>query len=102
METYGSGGVAPPILTSALDGGEWSASWSDSFNLRERAQSIHLSGGCLGPRVSLDAVEKRKILHCQESNSNYPEHCLSLYLLSYPEAYGGQYDMLFTTLTNTK
>jgi hypothetical protein len=27
METYGGGGnIAPPFLTSALDGGEWSAS----------------------------------------------------------------------------
>jgi hypothetical protein len=26
MKAYGSGGIAPPFLTSALDGGEWLAS----------------------------------------------------------------------------
>jgi hypothetical protein len=31
MKTLGSGGIAPPFLTSALDGGEWSASRADRF-----------------------------------------------------------------------
>jgi hypothetical protein len=31
----GSGNIAPPILTSALDGGEWSASRSGSFTPEE-------------------------------------------------------------------
>jgi len=33
------------FLTSALDGGEWSASCTGSFTLREEAQSTHLIGG---------------------------------------------------------
>jgi hypothetical protein len=38
MKTYGgSGGIAPPFLTSTLDGDEWSASRPCRFTLRERA-----------------------------------------------------------------
>jgi hypothetical protein len=31
MTTWGSGGIAPPFLTSALDEGEWLASCPDCF-----------------------------------------------------------------------
>jgi len=44
-------------LTSALDGGEWSASRSGRFTPRERAR---LTQGIGGPRAVLDAVVKRK------------------------------------------
>jgi hypothetical protein len=53
MKTYG--GVA-------LVGGEWSASRSCRFTPGERALSTHCIGGWLGPRFSLDDVEKRKFL----------------------------------------
>jgi hypothetical protein len=43
-------------LTSALDGGEWSAS-----RLREKAHGTHWIGGWVDPRSVLDAVVKRKI-----------------------------------------
>jgi hypothetical protein len=36
MKTWGSGGIAPPILTSALDGGQWSALRLGRFTLEER------------------------------------------------------------------
>jgi hypothetical protein len=48
--------VAPPVLTSALDGSELSASLPDRFT-----PSIHRFGVWMGPKVGLDAVEKRKI-----------------------------------------
>jgi hypothetical protein len=48
-------------LTSALDGGEWSASRSGRFTPRERAPGIHWIGGWVGPRTILDTVVKRKI-----------------------------------------
>jgi hypothetical protein len=48
-------------LTSALDGGEWSASRPDRFTPRERASGTHWIGGWAGPRAVLDAVVKRKI-----------------------------------------
>jgi hypothetical protein len=50
-----------PSLTSALDGGEWSASRPGRFTRRERAPRIHWIGGWMGTRAVLDAVVKRKI-----------------------------------------
>jgi hypothetical protein len=32
----------------------------------------HWIGGWFGPRVGLDAVERRKTLHCRESNPGRP------------------------------
>jgi hypothetical protein len=48
-------------LTSALDGGKWSASRPGRFIPRERAPGTHWRGGWMGPRAVLDAVVKRKI-----------------------------------------
>jgi hypothetical protein len=31
-DIWGSGGIAPPLMTSALDGGEWTASRPDRCN----------------------------------------------------------------------
>jgi hypothetical protein len=62
MKAYwGSGSIDPPIFTSALDGGEWSASRSGRFTPRERAPDTHWLGDWVGPIVVLDAVVKRKI-----------------------------------------
>jgi hypothetical protein len=43
MKTWGSGGIAPPFLTSALNGGE--ASHPGHFNPGEIAPNIHWIGG---------------------------------------------------------
>jgi hypothetical protein len=43
-------------LTSALGGGEWSASRPGRFTPRERAPDTHWIGGWVGPRAVLDAV----------------------------------------------
>jgi hypothetical protein len=48
-------------LTSALDGGEWSASRLGRFTRRERAPGTHWIGGWVGSRAVLEAVVKRKI-----------------------------------------
>jgi hypothetical protein len=48
-------------LTSALDGGEWSASRPGRYTSRERAPGTHWIGGWVGRRAVLDAVVKRKI-----------------------------------------
>jgi hypothetical protein len=48
-------------LTSALDGGEWSASCPGCFTPRERAPCTHWIGGWADPRAILNAVVKRKI-----------------------------------------
>jgi hypothetical protein len=49
MKTWGSGGIAPPLLTSTLDGGEWLAS---------RPWGTALGTHWVGPRAGLDALEK--------------------------------------------
>jgi len=52
METYG--GVELHLnafLTSAIDGGEWSASRTGSFTPREVFLGIHLTGGWVDPPV---------------------------------------------------
>jgi hypothetical protein len=67
-----SGGIAPTFLTSALDGGEWSASRPCRFTPGEVAPGTHGIGGWVGPRVGLGAVEKRNILLCRESNPDRP------------------------------
>jgi hypothetical protein len=38
----------------------------------EKAPGTHWIGGWVGPSVGLDAVEKRKILHCREFNLGRP------------------------------
>jgi hypothetical protein len=86
METWGNGGIAPPFFTSALDGGEWLASRVCRFTPEERAPGTHWIGGCVGPRVGLDAVEKRKILHCRESNPGCSSRSPLLYRLNYPHS----------------
>jgi hypothetical protein len=46
MKVYwGSGGIAPRTLTSALDGGEWSAPRPGRFTPREIAPGIQCIGG---------------------------------------------------------
>jgi hypothetical protein len=44
-----SGGVAPPFLTLALDGGEWTDSHLGRFDPREIALVTHWIGDCVGP-----------------------------------------------------
>jgi hypothetical protein len=61
------------FLTSALNGGEWSASRPGHFKPRERAPRTHWIGGWVGPRAVLDAVVKRKIPSPRrESNPKTP------------------------------
>jgi hypothetical protein len=48
-EIWVSGGVAPPFLTSALVGVEWSGSLSGLFTPGEIAPNTHwIGGGCSG------------------------------------------------------
>jgi hypothetical protein len=61
-------------LTSARDGGEWSASRPGRFTSRERAPGSHWIGGWVGARAVLDtAVVKRNIpTFRRESNPRTP------------------------------
>jgi hypothetical protein len=62
MKTYGSGGIAPLFLTSALGGGEWPASHTRCLTPGERAPSNNWFAGWVSSIADVDAVEKRKIL----------------------------------------
>jgi len=48
------------LLTSTQDVDKWSASRHGRFTSGNRASVTHLIGGCMGPRVGLDAVARRK------------------------------------------
>jgi hypothetical protein len=62
MKTYGGVEVQTHIfLTSALVGGESSASRPGRFTHGERAPGTHYTGGWVGPRAGLD-MEKWKLL----------------------------------------
>jgi hypothetical protein len=50
------------LLTSALAGGEWSASRPCRFTLRERVPNTHWIRGLVDPRAGLDYKEKCKFL----------------------------------------
>jgi hypothetical protein len=56
-DVWGSGGINPFFLTSALNGGEWSASLSARFNAGKTAPHIHWIGGWVGLKAGLDALE---------------------------------------------
>jgi hypothetical protein len=60
MKIYWGGGIGPQLLTSALDGGEWSSSGTGCFTLVERATGTHRIAGSVDSRAGLDAVEKRE------------------------------------------
>jgi hypothetical protein len=61
MKMYWGMKVQLHALTSALEGGERSASLPGRFTPRERVPGTPWIGGCVGPRAVLDAVVKRKI-----------------------------------------
>jgi hypothetical protein len=60
METYeGVNILIHVFFTSALFGGEWSASRSGRFASREKAPGTHWIGGWVGSRTGLNHVERR-------------------------------------------
>jgi hypothetical protein len=63
MKAYGGVDVYIHIfLTSAVAGGEWSASCPGRFNPGERSHAAHWIGGWVDPRAGLDNMKKRKLL----------------------------------------
>jgi hypothetical protein len=83
-DVWESGGIAPPFLTTAIDGTEWSASRPYCFNPGETPlpPGTHWVGGWVGVRASLD-VMKDKSFSCRESNPGRLSSSPSLYRLSY-------------------
>jgi hypothetical protein len=74
------------FLTSALVGGEWSASRPGRFTARERAPGTYWIRGWVDPRAGLDDVEKRKFLTLPGLELRHlgrPARSQSLYRLGY-------------------
>jgi hypothetical protein len=61
----------PPFLTSALDGGEWSASRPGRFTPEERAPDTHWLGHQVGPKSRSGNWGKKK-LTLQGIEPQYP------------------------------
>jgi hypothetical protein len=66
----GNGSIAPPFLTSALDGGEWSASRPCRFTHRERAPRTHWIGGWVGPQNRSERYGEEKKISYPAGNIN--------------------------------
>jgi hypothetical protein len=86
MNAYGGVDVLIHIfLTSALAGGEWSASRPGRVT-----RGSHWIGGWVGPRAGLDGMEKRKFLTqsgLELRPLGRPARSQSLYRLRYPGSY---------------
>jgi hypothetical protein len=65
MKTYRGGDIASACLTSALDGGEWSALLPGHYILGKIASGTHWIRSSEGSRVDDDAMEKRNSLTLQ-------------------------------------
>jgi hypothetical protein len=61
-----SGDIAPPFLTSALDGGEWSISLPCRFIPADTGPCTRRVGGWMGHTAGLDVMEKKEILSLLE------------------------------------
>jgi hypothetical protein len=72
-------------LTSALVGGDWSASRPGHFTPGERASRTHRIRGWVDPTAGLDDVEKRKFMTAP--GLCRPFSSWSLYRLSYSGTY---------------
>jgi hypothetical protein len=79
---WGSGGIAPQFLTSALDGGEWLASRPGHFPPGEIAPSNYWTGRLVGSIAYLDAADKGRNLLLP--GIEHRSSITSLYRLSYP------------------
>jgi hypothetical protein len=76
MKMYGGSGYSFTILIIALDEGKWSALHPGQFTSGERALDTHCVGGWVGPRASLDALEKKNLVPAR--NQTPTVHCIIL------------------------
>jgi hypothetical protein len=83
-DKWGSGGLAPLFLTSALDGDEWSAPHHGRFTPGVKAPGVRRIGSWVGPRADLSAV--KTMLQYRESKPARLACGPSLYRLSYPDS----------------
>jgi hypothetical protein len=101
MKAYGEVALKTQVfLTSALVGGEWSASRPRHFISRERAPGTRWIGGWVGSRTSLEDMEKLKFLPSSGlvlQPSGRASRSQSLYRLRYP---GSSLNMSFFFVNN--
>jgi hypothetical protein len=86
----------PVFLTSAVVGGEWSASHPCRFTPGQRAPGNYWIWGWVGPRTSLDDVKWRQILFLPELEFRplcCPARSQSLYRPLYPGSRMGRWEM---------
>jgi hypothetical protein len=81
----GDGGIAPPLLTSALGRCEWSVWRPVSFTPAERAPRYQLDERLVGPQNQFKNCRiKKNTFPYRKFNPRCPACSLSLYWLSYP------------------
>jgi hypothetical protein len=68
MKTWDSGGIAPPFLTSAVVGGELSASRPGRFIPEDGAPGTHWIGDRVCPWAGLYAMKRKMSSPCRISN----------------------------------
>jgi hypothetical protein len=77
--------------TSAIDGGEWSASCPGRALARRKDPGTHCTGGWADPRAGLDTEARGKILWTlpgiEPRSPGRPARRQTLYRLSYPEVF---------------
>jgi hypothetical protein len=83
-DVWASEGIAPTFSTSALDGGDWSASRPRRFSPQEKSPRLPLDRLLCGPQSQSGRCgEDKNLLHGWESNTGRPARSSSLYRLSY-------------------
>jgi hypothetical protein len=77
---WGGGGITYSFLTSALEGGEWSASRPGRALPPGKGPPVPFDRRWVDPRADLDAEARRKILcPCRGSNPDRPTSSQTLY-----------------------
>jgi hypothetical protein len=80
----------------------WSASRPGRFAPEEIAPDTHWIGGWVGSRVRLDAVEKRKLLPCRESNPSRPARTYTDWANPIPSAASSYYFLFSLPSSSSK
>jgi hypothetical protein len=83
-DMWRSGGLEPPYLTSATNGGEWSASCPGHCIRSERTPDVHWIGGWVGPRgcLTFSCKEYKNSKECY-----YLCYIIFFLLLLHPQSY---------------
>jgi hypothetical protein len=84
-DAWKSGGIVPPVLTSAVEGVELSALRPCRFVTEKTNRGTYWREGWVGTRAGMESAEKIQTLPHRESKTHLRARSLSLYRLSYHE-----------------